>query len=88
MYHIYEKWFLPEPSCTPKEELSNCCLNPSHSKEKSRDLTPQSKLSGFIVYPTRKPNGLAAPNKKSNLESIPPYLLYQVQQNFKDDLVL
>ena len=30
---------------------------------------------------TRKPNGLSAPNKKANLESIPPYLLYHVQQH-------
>ena len=27
---------------------------------------------------TRKPNGLVAPNKPSNLESIPPHLLHQV----------
>ena len=30
--------------------------------------------------PTRKPKDLAVPNKKSNLESIHPYLLYHVQQ--------
>ena len=36
---------------------------------------------------TRKPNDLAVLNKK-NLESIPPYLLYQVQQNnFKAGLM-
>ena len=39
--------------------------------------------------PTRKPNGLAAPHKKSNLESIPLHLLDQVlQHNFKDGLIL
>ena len=39
--------------------------------------------------PTRKTNILAVLIKKSNLESIPPYLLYQVQQqNFKDGLIL
>ena len=35
--------------------------------------------SSFIYWkkthsPTRKTNGLAVPNKKSNLKSIPPYL--------------
>ena len=39
---------------------------------------------------TRKLNGLAAPNKKkTNLQTIPPYQFYQVQQqNFKDGLIL
>ena len=38
--------------------------------------------------PTRKPKGLNAPNKKSNLESIPPYLLHEVQQqNFKGEFI-
>ena len=37
--------------------------------------------------PTRKPKGLS--RKKSNLESIPPYLLYQAQQqHFKNGLML
>ena len=44
------------------------------------------RKSSFIYWkenspsPTSKPNGLAASSKQSNLESIPPHLLYQVQQ--------
>ena len=54
-----------------------------------------SKKSSFIYWkknspsPTRKTNGLADPNKKSYLESIPSHKLYQVlQHNLKDGLLL
>ena len=54
-------------------------------------FTLSKKIGKNSPSPNRKTNGLAVPNKKNQIEraSLPPYLLYQVQQqNFKDVFIL
>ena len=78
----------------------NLCIWPN-SNYKTLSIFTKNKCFHFVKgnlvssigknspFPTRKPNDLAAPNKKSKLESSPPHLIYQVQQqNLKDALIL
>ena len=85
--NFYIKHVWKGPNCIYKKNLSmvskNKCL---------RIVWFFSSFKLFektVALPTRKTNGLTLIIKKWNLESIPPYLLYQEQQqNFKNGLIL